>query len=242
VTETKTQVVSGKTKIVGWEPRTPSDLKLIVGADDLDSASPAETYEVEQIIVHEKFSGDGSGGNNIALLKLSRPWPGDPARLSSQIDVDPPGVTFEHPNARMLGVVTGYGISASIGKPNRLREVVLPFVEQTKCRSSYPGRVGDGEICAGFERGGADACQGFSGGPLAALTDDGCPFVVGIVAWGEGCGEPGYYGVYTRLSYYKSWLQSHVPELKFVDRDEVARGSPPAQLSEAWRAVLGAIK
>jgi hypothetical protein len=43
VTETKTQVVSGKTKIVGWEPRTPSDLKLIVGADDLDSASPAET-------------------------------------------------------------------------------------------------------------------------------------------------------------------------------------------------------
>ncbi len=36
-----------------------------------------------------------------------------------------------------------------------------------------------------------------SGGPLYDKIND---LLVGVVSWGEGCGYPGYPGVYSRIS------------------------------------------
>ena len=52
--------------------------------------------------------------------------------------------------------------------------------------------------------GGKDSCQADSGGPLFTRN----PFtLVGIVSWGEGCGDPGYPGVYTRVSEYIDFIE-----------------------------------
>jgi transmembrane serine protease 11E len=67
-------------------------------------------------------------------------------------------------------------------------------------------------MCAGSEK---DACQGDSGGPLvlrpSKKADDlrvkGDEVLVGIISWGESCGQPKKYGVYTRVSAYRDWIE-----------------------------------
>lgn len=54
--------------------------------------------------------------------------------------------------------------------------------------------------------------QGDSGGPLAC--DD---QVAGIVSWGQGCAVAGYYGVYTDVAYYNSWI---------VEKIEISAAEP----------------
>lgn len=69
-------------------------------------------------------------------------------------------------------------------------------------------------ICAGTTSGQRDACNGDSGGPLFTMGTDG-PEQIGVVSWGEGpfdataaCGHQDAYGVYTRLSNYKDWIET----------------------------------
>lgn len=53
-----------------------------------------------------------------------------------------------------------------------------------------------------------DACQGDSGGPLMMRVDTRW-VQLGIVSFGNKCGEPGYPGVYTRLSEYVEWINEN---------------------------------
>jgi len=68
-------------------------------------------------------------------------------------------------------------------------------------------------VCAGFAAGGVDACQGSSGGPLVAVDKAGRKYQIGITSWGEGCGIPNKYGVYTRVSAFTEWIKQVVADL-----------------------------
>lgn len=109
------------------------------------------------------------------------------------------------PDGTMLRV-TGYGETLNENDdPNFLRAVFVPKVPTERCKekySNYSFPITHTMICAGFVDGGHDACQGDSGG---ALTDaDG--FLIGVVSWGIGCAQPGYPGVYARLSVVAKWV------------------------------------
>merc|ERR1719167_528082 len=102
---------------------------------------------------------------------------------------------------------------------NIVCQVDVPLVPASQCNTALkqalnqkkPG-VGDrfqltqGEVCAGTENG-KDACTGDGGSPLVCQAQSGRWTVVGLVAWGIGCGSH-VPGVYTNVHHYKQWINS----------------------------------
>jgi secreted trypsin-like serine protease len=84
--------------------------------------------------------------------------------------------------------------------------IAAPAVEVVGELVGADGKITENMLCAGKEEGGADACQGNSGGP-ASIDGPVGRRLVGIVSWGDGCGAPKKFGVYTRVPQFADWIQ-----------------------------------
>jgi len=73
--------------------------------------------------------------------------------------------------------------------------------------SSRRFKLHPGEICAGGEPK-KDACDGDGGSPLVCQSKNGRWHVVGLVAWGVGCGKPDVPGVYVNIHHYLDFITS----------------------------------
>ena len=163
-----------------------------------------------QIIVHPNYNSNTSS-NDIALIKLNQPVTigGTGASKTGLIPLVPSGV------GDLVGInswVTGWGATElQPNYPTELHEVQVPIIANTLCNdvNHYNGQITSSMMCAGFEAGQKDSCQGDSGGPLVVDTGSGWQ-LAGVVSWGDGCAEPGFYGVYTRVSVFTSWVNSYI--------------------------------
>ncbi|CAG0891231.1 unnamed protein product [Cyprideis torosa] len=96
--------------------------------------------------------------------------------------------------------VIGWGsVKYGGAEATHLRQALLPIWNNGDCDKAYFQKIEDTFMCAGYATGGKDACQGDSGGPLV-YNDNGRAVQIGIVSFGNKCAEPGYPGVYTRLT------------------------------------------
>ena len=74
-------------------------------------------------------------------------------------------------------IVSGWGRSRKGGKiSDSLQEVAVKLMSEERCKSyeGYANQLTDSMLCAGYEKGGRDACSGDSGGPMACklMTPD----------------------------------------------------------------------
>ncbi|KAJ8950375.1 hypothetical protein NQ314_007914, partial [Rhamnusium bicolor] len=170
-----------------------------------DEPSAPVTFKVTDIRTHKQFSRIGFY-NDIAILKLDRP-----ARKSKYvipICLPPPHLKNEKFAGRKTTVV-GWGTTYYGGKESTVqRQAVLPIWRNEDCNQAYFQPITSNFICAGYSEGGTDACQGDSGGPLMVHWDTRW-VQVGVVSFGNKCGEPGYPGVYTRVTEYLDWIDEH---------------------------------
>lgn len=235
-------------------------LQVILGVDDLDNVRDENIFDVSAIFVHETYMqayheallqrvADAPGqasitaGDDVALIKLSRPWGGPVAPLSLDAATDPGPASLD---ARVAGFgnteadVDARKVREFIRGDTeyyaawpRLRDVKIPTAPTETCRENYravtdlygkkpfdQAVIGAGQICAGAD--GRDSCQGDSGGPLVVYDANNEKYQVGIVSWGRDCAKPGLYGVYTRISSEAGWLRAHIPELKGISTASAA--------------------
>ncbi|XP_062556156.1 trypsin 5G1-like [Armigeres subalbatus] len=87
----------------------------------------------------------------------------------------------------------------------QLKAATIPIVNQKECAQSYEwfGTVTPRMLCAGFDKGGNNACHGDSGGPLVMDGNK----LVGVVSWSFGCAEKNHPTVFARVASVRSWIK-----------------------------------
>ncbi|MFD6550215.1 S1 family peptidase [Streptomyces sp. NPDC058398] len=171
----------------------------VVGGRTFLNGTDGTVSQVSDIWINPDYT-DATEGDDVAVLTLSTSMPYTPAPYVSGSDTDlyAAGTTSR---------IVGWGTTSENGtSSNQLRTATVPTVSDSSCAASYGSTyVASDMVCAGYAAGGVDTCQGDSGGPLLIGG-----VLAGITSWGEGCAEPGYPGVYTRLTTFSSLVAEQV--------------------------------
>uniref|UniRef100_A0A4X2LVC7 Peptidase S1 domain-containing protein n=1 Tax=Vombatus ursinus TaxID=29139 RepID=A0A4X2LVC7_VOMUR len=142
-----------------------------------------------EIIRHPNYDRK-TANNDIMLIKLKTP-----AVFNSRV------ATISLPKSCATAgtecLISGWGNTLSFG---------ADYPDLLQClNSSYPGKITENMVCAGFLEGGKDSCQGDSGGPAVCNRQ-----LQGIVLWGYGCALKSKPGVYTKVCKYVDWIEATI--------------------------------
>ncbi|XP_066477670.1 serine protease 56 [Tiliqua scincoides] len=187
-----------------------NELAWSVVLGDYDLTKPDEGEQavpVSRVLPHPKFNSK-TFHNDVALLELSSPvapstWvapvclPEQPAELSTGTPC----------------YIIGWGSLYEDGPAaDVVMEARVPVLAQDICRSVLGRQLFTNTMfCAGYLSGGVDSCQGDSGGPLTCWEPLSEQYVLyGITSWGDGCGERGKPGVYTRVTAFTDWIHQQM--------------------------------
>uniref|UniRef100_A0A1W7RA07 Serine proteinase n=1 Tax=Hadrurus spadix TaxID=141984 RepID=A0A1W7RA07_9SCOR len=169
-------------------------------------------HRIKNIIVHEDYKV-GQHYNDLAAIEVTE-----------LIKLSPMVQPICLPSSEMQGrqlvgrnvTVIGWGDQSFGGiRDRKLREVNISVIDRQQCDESYsvlsslaiPRGITSQFLCAGDVKGGKDACQADSGGPLMMHSSDWT--IVGIVSFGYGCAQKGYPGVYTQVASYLQWIKDN---------------------------------
>ncbi|XP_072496593.1 serine protease 56 [Notamacropus eugenii] len=167
-----------------------------------------EAIPVNRILSHPKFDPQ-TFQNDLALVELWAPVVPSKWAWPICLPEEP-----REPPAGTICSIAGWGAVYEDGPAAKtLREARVPLLSLDTCRTALgPALHPSTMLCAGYPSGGVDSCQGDSGGPLTCSVA-GAPLrevLYGITSWGDGCGEPGKPGVYTRVAAFGDWIHQHM--------------------------------
>ncbi|KAH8275329.1 hypothetical protein KR026_005135, partial [Drosophila bipectinata] len=198
------------------------DLRIRAGDWDLNSTRESfkpQERSVARIESHEDFR-IRTGSSNLALYFLETPF--ELADHIRTICLPESDTSFEGKDCLMSG--WGKKNFTDENFSTVLKVAYLPLVNFTDCQSRLRTtllgntfQLAESLMCAGGEKN-ADACTGDGGSSLfCPMTEDPDRYVqVGIVNWGNGCGQKGIPGVYTDVLYFRDWIRekmTSVPEV-----------------------------
>uniref|UniRef100_A0A3Q2GW28 Serine protease 56 n=1 Tax=Equus caballus TaxID=9796 RepID=A0A3Q2GW28_HORSE len=208
----------------------PNELLWTVTLAEGSRGEQAEEVPVNRILPHPKFD-PRTFHNDLALVQLWTPV----SRAGAARPVCLPQRPREPPTGTACAIA-GWGALFEDGpEAEAVREARVPLLSADTCRRALgPGLRPSSMLCAGYLAGGIDSCQGDSGGPLTCSETGPRPREVlyGVTSWGDGCGEPGKPGVYTRVAVFKDWLQeqmSAAPSSREPSCRELLAWDPPEE-------------
>jgi len=182
------------------EGTQPGQVMILTDTASLADRKRPIPLALQGIIVHGKWNSS-TRDSDIALLHSAVDLGGK--RISGWKNPEEPNLGGEI-------TITGWGAQAwhQSSRTKTLKEAKVKYVPREVCnqRISYNGKITETMFCAGDKNGGADSCQGDSGGPATIEGAIGRELLVGVVSWGDECGVPNKYGVYTRISQFADWV------------------------------------
>jgi hypothetical protein len=213
----------------GNTPRNPNTMAVLLGDNDLAPPND-DVYDVVANDVNAAWNS-ASNANDTAMLTLSRP-----ADVYEPMRVAGPGERSIWSPGDIMRII-GWGTTSSGGSASDLLlEADVPIVTDSFCDSAYGNFNASIMVCAADPPGTAsgeahDTCQGDSGGPLLATDDAGLYATVGVVSFGNGCADPNFPGVYSRIADdpLNSWVNARTPLARF-DFDHAPVVNQPATL------------
>uniref|UniRef100_A0A673KTZ8 Peptidase S1 domain-containing protein n=1 Tax=Sinocyclocheilus rhinocerous TaxID=307959 RepID=A0A673KTZ8_9TELE len=213
LTQSRARIMGGSPAPLGswpWLVNLRLDGALMCGGVLVDSSwvlTAAHCFAGSTISKSTSPFNPKTFNNDIALVELS-----SPVILSERVtpvclpsDLDPPAGT--------LCLVAGWGSLYEDGpSADVVMEAKVPLLSHTTCRSALGKELLTNTMfCAGYLSGGIDSCQGDSGGPLIFQDRLSGRFqLFGITSWGDGCGERGKPGVYTRVTAFSDWVMTEI--------------------------------
>ncbi|XP_051172447.1 phenoloxidase-activating factor 2-like [Leptopilina boulardi] len=152
--------------------------------------------------------------NDIAIIKIDRK-----IVFHNYVNINAACLPTAIPPSGIICWTAGWGKNnfTSDKYENILKEIDLPIVDHGTCEKQFQKtRLGsdfklDSKtfICAGGQLG-KDSCTGDGGGALICQPLNGRFEIVGLTAWGIGCGQQNVPGAYVHVYNYLDWLKRNM--------------------------------
>jgi len=149
---------------------------------------------------HANYADNGNQGypNDIATIRFSNV----PANANTGY------VTMAASNAGNYAgqncIITGWGrTSATSALPNMLQQGTMTVLTNAACASIWGSTaINNGHIC--IQANTVASCSGDSGGPLTCAS-----VLTGATSWGQAQCSPSYPSVYSRISFFRAWIDAN---------------------------------
>ena len=199
----------------------PDEIEVLAGSSALEPTDPGSVRDPVVAAQVDPGYNATSSDYDVGVVQLQRPlWSGAEPPLDGHGTIAPLVPEVALANARVAAAfsgqvpaaaqaaVSGWGdLNAEPGAtpayPSRLHQANVPLVSTGLCEEAYgtiEQAITPRMLCAGSR---TDSCYGDSGGPLIARGPGGGPAgdtLLGLVDFGNGCGQAGYPGVYVRIA------------------------------------------
>uniref|UniRef100_A0A674K742 Transmembrane serine protease 15 n=1 Tax=Terrapene triunguis TaxID=2587831 RepID=A0A674K742_9SAUR len=185
----------------------PSQWKAVLGLHTTLNLTYPQTVieEIDQIVINPHYN-KRTKNNDIAMMHLQF--------KVNYTDYIQPICLPEASQQFLPGMncsIAGWGRTTNQGSTaNILQEAEVPLITNEKCQQKMPEyNITENMMCAGYDEGGVDSCQGDSGGSLMS-QDNNRWLLAGVTSFGYQCALPQRPGVYVRVTQFVDWIKQFI--------------------------------
>ncbi|OWZ05253.1 Serine protease trypsin-like protein [Phytophthora megakarya] len=166
-----------------------------IGSHYNNGTEDGEQIKVVAIINHPNMSEITEYSYDFMILQLEKPSSFKPIAMTDRSDV------------KVGQIVTKLGWYNTAGQGQNaveLQRADVELISNEECSNQI--FVDDSKMCS-RPIGTQNACTGDYGGPVI-VEGSGGDILVGMVSWGDDCGNPGYPSSYSRISVGREWIDA----------------------------------